>query len=152
MCCSVTSTVEDSSGPGFQSNPGMNLIAVTLRGVSQFPTEPRQPSVLSVRARSLPSACSLRVPQSSRYCTTIIISPCRCLMCFYQHDKISRRVPIAQEDTTNKRTTVLDATGCRWMKYSGRASSSSVSVAHVPMCVYRGTGSQPEHKLYDGNK
>ncbi|KAF0034049.1 hypothetical protein F2P81_014115 [Scophthalmus maximus] len=69
-----------------------------------------------------------------------------------EHDKISRRVPIAQEDTTNKRTTVLDATGCRWMKYSGRASSSSVSVAHVPMCVYRGTGSQPEHKLYDGNK
>lgn len=49
--------------------------------------------------------------------------------------RVSRQVPVAK-NTTNRRATVLDATGRRWMKYSGQASSSSVSVAHVPMCVF----------------
>lgn len=57
-------------------------------------------------------------------------------MCFYQHDEVSNQVSVTK-DTTNKRATVLNATGCQWMKYSGQASSS-FSVAHVPMCVYRG--------------
>lgn len=139
--------------PRLSVKPRQDLIAVTLRGFSQFPTELRQLSVLSVRAQSLgPSACSHRFPNPQGTVQQLFSKPpCCLLMCFNQHDKVSSQVPEAK-DTTNKRATVLNATGRRWMKYSGHSSSSSVSVARVPMCVYRGTGSQPEHVLDDSNK
>lgn len=140
--------------PRLSVKPRQDLIAVTLRGFFTV-SDRTQISRLSFQSELSLSECLLaQISQSSRYCTTIILrTPSYCLLVcfFYQRDKVSSQVPVAK-DTTNKRADVLDATGRRWMKYSGQASSSSVSVAHVPMCVYRGTGSQPEHELDDGNK
>ena len=106
--------------PRLSVKPRQDLIAVTLRGFSQFPTELRPLSVLSVQAQSLgPSACSLGFPSPQGTVQQWFSKPrCCLLMCFYQHDKVSVEVPVAK-DTTNKRATVLDATGHRWMKYSG---------------------------------
>lgn len=134
--------------PRLSIMPRQDLIAVTLRGFSQFPPELRQLSVLSVRTRSLwVLVCSdppvLKVLYNNYSPTPLW----RLRMCFYQHDEVSNQVSV-NKDTTNKRATVLNATGCQWMKYSGQASSS-FSVAHVPMCVYRGAVCQPEHELDD---
>ena len=132
--------------PRLSVEPRQDLIAVTLRGFSQFATGVRQLSVLSVPL----SARTLRSPRSSRYCTTIILPSPRAVFSCAFTSMMKCRVPAAK-DTTKREPQVLDATGCRWMKYSGR-TSSSVSVAHVPMCVNRGTGSRPERELRDGNK
>lgn len=142
--------------PWLSVKPRQDVIAVTLRSFFTGPDR-TQKSRLSLRSELSLSECSLaQIPLSSRYCTTIILqTPRAVFLCafffFYQRNKVSSQISAAK-DTTDKTATVLDATGCRWMKYWGRALSSSVSVAHVPMCVYRGTRSQPERELDDGNK
>lgn len=79
------------------------------------------------------SACSLRFSSPQGTVQRLFSNPPRCFLCAFT-SMIKFRVPMTK-DTTNKRATVLNATGCRWMKYSGRASSS-FSVAHVPVCVF----------------
>lgn len=130
--------------PGLGVKPRQDLIAVTLRGFSQFPTELRQ---LSVFCPFSPNSIIWVPVRSDSPVLKVLYNDYSLLMCFYQHDKVSSQVPVTK-DTTNK--SVLNATGCRWMKYSGRASSS-FSVAHVPVCVYRGTGSRSERELDDGD-
>lgn len=60
-------------------------------------------------------------------------------MCFYQRDKVSGQVPAAKRHHKQEREPppwMLQ--GAVWMKYSGQLHLR-FSVAHVPMCVYRGT-------------
>lgn len=68
--------------PGFfLVKPRQVLIAVTLRCFSQFPTEIRQPPVLSV---CLLECFPTPMLQSSRYCTTIILlTPPPCALSSY---------------------------------------------------------------------
>lgn len=85
MCYSVTSTVEDSSGPWLSVKRRQDVIAVTLRGFFTV-SDRTQKSRLSLQSELSLSECSLaQIPQSLRYCTTIILQtpPCCLLVCFF---------------------------------------------------------------------
>lgn len=67
-------------------------------------------------------------------------------MCFYQRDKVSGQVPAAKRHHIQEREPpprMLQ--GAVWMKYSGQLHLR-FSVAHVPMCVYRGTSQSMSSK------
>lgn len=123
MCYSVTS--RGFLWPRLSVKPRQDLIAVTLRGFSQFLTELRQLSVLSVWAQPLwvsnPDFPVLKVLYND-YSPNL---PCCLLMCFYKSSLGGQRHHKQESHRLGCYRVPLD-------EIFRTASSSSVSVAHVP--------------------
>lgn len=106
-----------------------------------------QTAVCSFSLSSVLSSCRFQIPHSTRFCTIISLQPLSLRAVFIcAFDKVSSQVLVGKDTTTLKSHCV----GCYRAPLDEifrTALSSSVWV--VPMCIYRGTGSQPEHELND---